>query len=957
MTSLDQTPVQSPPLRGRTRELSVARAALADSGVRLVVITGPSGAGKSALAEAALEAPELAHILIGAGRFAPNNAYGMAPLVAAIDLALARALEDFYDPDAALDALAGHLGDTAQALAGLSGGALGQLAARAVEPGRGVNIAAAAERLAQALVEICAWLAALRGQVLLLLDDWGRGGPETTALLLRLLHDVSALRLLATERPEEAFDAIPSLPVLRLDLTPPDADARLMLLVDRLEGDRAVAAAVAEFLGPETVLPIDLVDALSVLKSSGALRRETHGWTFEAARAAEAMGGAVAERLVASLPQAGAEAPTVALVLALFGGAADPAELSAGTGLPHARVDELLAGLAGLGVVRWTRQGVGFSHDRILAAVVASVDEDARRAGACALAEALRAGQVRPAAFGAGAAMLNARLAAGLATADADAWSPLCAEGAEQARIAGAGGKAAEWADAALELARRTGEIAPEILREAVYAAVERADLAGARTLVDQMLAVSTSLKARAEADEMRVLVRRVAGDINGALGVAREALARFGVRMPDRADRLRLAFTALRVLTTDVRRARRHGRMSPEQLEIYAPMMRTLNSAGSLLYEQEPMRAVLFAVTGVPVRLVAGTASGAGTYGVLCAAFGAFRQAERWATLSDELQGPGQPLRAMAMQYATNFGHAMIQPRLSAEARVVAMERMAYAEGDLGVAAYANRRRALDAVFGDNALADVAADLDVRLETARRLADRPTLVTVEAMRQFTACLAEAQATPLAAHGTLFRPASLRALAARLHHPRAAAHPCAAGCAGGDVRRLGGRRRAARPHAALLQGAGLATAPADLVLRHRARPSPHRPSAVAVAHGGAAPPCAAQSRRPPAPGAAAGSRGPERSWRGRPGPRPVRAGPGGGARLPLHHRVWPSRRRGGRRRRTSGTSRRCAALHCRTECSLERPRRRHPPGSPRRASPAAGARRRTCGGVPISAGA
>lgn len=752
----------------------MACAALAEPAVRLVVISGPGGAGKSALAQAALADPAGAALLAGAGRFAPHNLYGAAPLVAAVDDALSHALESLFDPEAALDTLAASLDDTARAFAGLSGGPLGELAGRAADVSGAVGVGAAAERLAQALVAVCGWLAGLKGGVLLVLDDWGRGGRDTAGLVRRLVQDVPTLRILATERTEEPFEPAPSVRAVRVELAALPPAARRAVAADLLEGDRRAAAEVAELLGDAAGLPFDLAQSVAALTASGALRRTERGWKLDRARAVEALGGTVAEALASRLAEAGAGAIAVARTLALFGDAAAPDDLAAASGLSRDETEAALARLAGLGLVSEDREGVRFSHDRIQAAVLAGMDRGAQAAGAERLAESLRAAGVRPAALGRGAAMLDARLAAGDDRADPGAWSPLFVAGAGQARVAGAGGKASEWAGAALRLARRAGRVSPEVLREAVYAAVERGDFAAGRELAEEMLAVSTGPRAVAEADEMRALVRRAAGDIEGALAVAREALARVGQRLPAQVGLPSLVATAFRVLTADVAHARRKGRLSPEELEIYAPLMRALNAAGSLLFEKEPMRAMVLAVSGVPHRLAEGTASGAAAYSVLCAAFGAFRRGEKWAQLSDELQWPGQPMRAMAMQYSTNFGFAQVRPRASAGARVTAMERMAYAEGDLPVAAYANRRRALDTVLGGEPLPAMAAKVDACLAIARRLADQPTLVTVEALREFVAALAEPRPVPWRLDGAFFDAAAFARspLAATTHAPR-----------------------------------------------------------------------------------------------------------------------------------------------------------------------------------------
>jgi signal transduction histidine kinase/CheY-like chemotaxis protein len=732
-------------LRGRDGELGRLQAALGVAGARVVVIAGPAGAGKSALAAAAASRSGL---LIGAAHFPPSNALGAAPLAAAVEAALAAALEDLFDPAAALDTLSTGLGDAALAFAGLSRGVLQELAARAVGGVRLGGVTAAAERLGHALARVCRWLTDVRGELLLVLDDWARGGGETSALLARLLIEVPGLRILATERTDEPLRVTLPGPQVHIDLTPLGPSARTALVADRLDGDTAAATELIDFLENDAPLPFELIEAVEVLKASGGLARTDLGWTLDRGRAAGALGSTLAARLAGRIAEAGAGPRIVADGLAVLGDAAEILDLAAGLGLDYVDAQSFVRRLETLGVVRRAGEAVRFTHDRILSAVLDAMDPSRRQGLAGRLAEALRERGAPPAPFGRGAAMLNTRLAGGLATADPGPWATLFLEGAELARGVGAAGRAAAWSEAALQLARRAGPVPPRVFRERVHAAVERGEVELGKTLADEMLEVSRTPAERAEADEMRALVRRAAGDLDGAIAVAREALARIGVRIPPGTDRVRLAATAWGVLTTNVARARRQGRLDPAAMAVQAPLMRTLNATGSPLFEQEPMRAVMFAMSGIPARLVAGTAAGAGAHSVLCAAFGAFRQAARWAALSDELQGPGQPLRATALHYSTNFGYAVVQSRHAGAERVSAMERMAYAEGDLPVAAYANRRRALDRLLGGGDLAGMAATLDGCVETARRLGDQPTLVTIQAMRQFVANLAGPEPEP-----------------------------------------------------------------------------------------------------------------------------------------------------------------------------------------------------------------
>jgi signal transduction histidine kinase len=119
-----------------------------------------------------------------------------------------------------------------------------------------------------------------------------------------------------------------------------------------------------------------------------------------------------------------------------------------------------------------------------------------------------------------------------------------------------------------------------------------------------------------------------------------------------------------------------------------------------------------------------------------LCCAFGDYRRAAAWAAAADRLQSPDQPLRAIAKQYSTNFGHVFVRPRPDTRTRGEEMAALAYAEGDLAVVAYGNRDRVLDSLFSDDPLEEAARLGDEAVRVAERLGDAPTIPHVRAIRQ-----------------------------------------------------------------------------------------------------------------------------------------------------------------------------------------------------------------------------
>jgi signal transduction histidine kinase/CheY-like chemotaxis protein len=293
---------------------------------------------------------------------------------------------------------------------------------------------------------------------------------------------------------------------------------------------------------------------------------------------------------------------------------------------------------------------------------------------------------------------------------------------------------AERFVGSALQLAAAGAGETYSLLGEAAFAAITRGDDAQARQFADRMEMYSATAVERAAAQEMRVFARRASGDLDAALAVAREVLAKSGVKLPLRVTPASLAQAVLRVFMRNPRKAERP--LDPAALALEAPLMRTINGMGSLLFERDPLMAVLLATSTLGPRIIYGTAAGAGTYSLMCCAFGDYRRAAAWAAASDRLQGPDQPLRAVAKQYSASFGHVFVRPRPLTRSRGDEMLALAYAGGDLAVAAYGNRDKVLDALFSDDPLAKTTELADEAIRVAERLGDAPTILHVRALRQ-----------------------------------------------------------------------------------------------------------------------------------------------------------------------------------------------------------------------------
>ncbi|HVI32675.1 ATP-binding protein [Phenylobacterium sp.] len=730
----------APRLHGRAAELATLLAALADPSVRILVVRGPAGGGKSALLREALGQSRAQGALCGAGKYAQGQAgRDLEPLIHALEEAIASGLDQLFDPAAGLRDLGRSLGDHAAVLARLASGLLRGLApARGAEP---VTADRAGERLVQAVVQALRWLEGFGAPVLLLIDDWGRAGEQARRLYARLAAEPSLpmTRILASEREEEAFAPLPP-GALVTHLGPLPGEAQLALAAELLGPKGAAAGEVVAFLGPAAGLPFDLVQSTRILEQQ-ALTLGPGGWRLDPHRGAPALAGAAARALVRRIGDASAPALELARLLAVYGDDMLLEDLWTAAGLDAGPGDEAMRQLEASGLVRRRGGHARYAHDRLRAEVLADLPPQAHAALAARLAESLRREGVRPGDGERGMAMLWRRLDGGIEAVDADWWRDAFADGAFAARQSGDRDAAEVFVRAGLGLALRGAGFTYALLTEAASAAISRGDHAKACRFADQMAALAASPAEQAAADEMRVFARRASGDLDAALETAREVLAKVGVRLPRRVTGINLARAVVRVFTLDPRRA--VAPLGPEELAVEAPMMRAMNGIGSLLFERDPLLVVVLVTRTLSSRVVYGTAAGAATLALLCCAFGAYRRAAAWAEAADRLQSQDQPLRAIAKQYASNFGHVFARPRPVTRSRGEEMEALAWAGGDLAVAAYGNRDRVLDALFSEDRLDATVELADGAVRLAERLKDTPTIPHVRALRQLIAQLVE----------------------------------------------------------------------------------------------------------------------------------------------------------------------------------------------------------------------
>jgi signal transduction histidine kinase/DNA-binding response OmpR family regulator len=724
------------PLRGRARERNLLAAALADDAVRAIIARGDAGVGKSALLDQARHELAETGALTGVGQHADgDHSADFAPLVAALEQAIAVGLEQLYEPDAGLATLAAALGPKAAVFADVGSGLLHGMAVRASSSAMPAE--AAEERFVQAVITVLHWLEGFNQPIVLMIDDWGRSSDRAGRLYERILSEpgLSRLRLLATERPREPSKLARHAAAWTVQLSPLDGQAIGEIMLDLLgDGGGHAAKAVLAFLHIDGGVPFDLLQAVLLLEQVGALSRDGTQWRFDADVAARVLGESPAFTIVERLSRLAPDELALAGALAVYGRAMDCGDLLAAWGLDPGTGGATIARLALIGVFRSSGEAVAVAHDRITESLLATLSEAERQSTAARLAEGMRR---MPEPTGAGlSAMLSLRLDAGLDEADPVDWAGLYALGAGQARAIGDRVNAVVFAEAGLLLAERAGLVTQDILTEAALAAVLEGDHQRGRDRADRLTQIARDARELAQADEVRMFAARMAGDMDRALEVGIEAAGRAGISVPARPTLLDVGLEVLRIRLTDTRRAMAAGPLSDETLTLIAPRLRVLMAAGSLLHERNMHQALIHGGRSARGTLGSGTALGASVCAFVCAMTGGYESAGRWAEISDARQSPAQPNRAAAMLTTTYFGHWFVRPRAELVGRNDEAEAMAYAEGDLSTAAYANRNRSLDSLFLGRSLAATAALADQGLVVAARLNDLSTGPVIAAVRQ-----------------------------------------------------------------------------------------------------------------------------------------------------------------------------------------------------------------------------
>jgi signal transduction histidine kinase/ActR/RegA family two-component response regulator len=373
------------------------------------------------------------------------------------------------------------------------------------------------------------------------------------------------------------------------------------------------------------------------------------------------------------------------------------------------------------------------AHDRFAEAFERQTWQGCRADEAARIADILRAAGVAGDDGDRGALMLQRRIDAGLEDCPFDPWRDEFVRGAARMRTLGDARRASLFAQAAITLSATPHTPSFVTCREAVFAALDAADHAAARAHAELARTAAANEVECQEADELCAMAYRMSGDVDGAVSAAIRGLARIGIKIPRRPGLIEVLRGLFAALSRSPSRYAELPPLTGDKLAVQAPMMRAINAMGSLLYERNSALAMVLAARALPDEVIGGTAAGAASQAILCAEFGAFGRAVKWAELSDARQGADQPLRAVARQYATDFGYRYSTPRAQV-GRGRPIEQLALSEGDLAAAIYSAHHALFDSLMGDGGLEQAAHEARRAIEIIERLKDKTNAPRIHAM-------------------------------------------------------------------------------------------------------------------------------------------------------------------------------------------------------------------------------
>lgn len=694
---------------GRDRERARLKAAIEDADTPVIRIAGPSGAGKTALVEAVLA--EMGRgLLIGTGKYPQGDGRnGFAPILAALSQAVEQALDLLYDPQAGLETLSRAVGPGFDLLTRTGFDALGALEGQGAESAarrdEAIGVQASAARLVDAMLRVVGWLNGFGATTVLFIDDWQRAPPEAHALAAALARDRRHpfCTLILAERDGEAAAPLDALrleaPVLVVgDLAP---EARRALLSAAL-GDAAAGAVADAWLGEASgALPLGLLEAARALSESGALAERAGRWEIDDARAAAIDRGDFTATMLRRARELAPAARRFGQALALWGDRARLDVLASALAVTEAEALVQARALEAAGIVRREGDEAAFRHDRLRASLLDCAPPAALAELAGEMAQRLVRADDDLAWRGLRKAVLQLRLAGGLADAAPGLWRRRFAEGARTARTVADIAASVAFAEAAWTLAGREpagdpGE-ARLILREAALAAAARKEAGLVADRVRRLVAVAGDEDtALSEAYDLAISATRMVGDIEAAWALARQSLQRLGIRLPEKPGMGHvLAAAAQWRFWLSARPTPPAGEGRPGAASALA---RAGNSAGILAFEKNPILALLIGLltSARAHRLGDPDPFWRTTDTFLAASLGDFERAARLGSTCIEDAAAAGFARGCCLYRSAFFGaiwnRSLVQmPALCEQAYDLAMS-----EGDLVNAGYAIRNRIL---------------------------------------------------------------------------------------------------------------------------------------------------------------------------------------------------------------------------------------------------------------------
>ena len=725
---MEATRAATTPIIGRSGELRRLAFVINDPARNLVILRGAAGAGKTALANAALARAQGEGALIGRGKYTEGDVQSpYQPILQALSEAVSQALDALYEPAPVLAGLEA-LGPAAEVLrrAGLDG-LFGPSPVVIGATGRRASIAL----LTDAVLHLVRWLEGFNLPIVLLIDDWRRNAPESRAVLASLLSESAGRRftVVVTERdvePPHDLAAMPGAVTLDIDgLRPAD---RLALLVNLLgEGGGAVHAWLGDAGGMD--LPFDICTLARAVADAGALTLEEGVWRVVPELASGLDGGA--RRAAGQLRNLGPSARQVALALAVWGDNALADGLRDGLGLAPSRFEAALHTLEDLGVVRRRGDRIEFAHDRFREQALAEpADDPAVLAAAMADRLARRSAPDWPAVA---YAALHLRQAGGLAGADPELWRDRFAQGSLDARRRLDASAASGFAESALQLRTRAAPACADaerlILGEAMMAAADRRAPAEVMERAGLLVSSARSDSELGEDHEHAVAALRASGAPDLTWAFAKSALARYGLKAPDR-----VGLAPLLMASWIWRRARRRAPDDALDGELDG-LTRTAHAAAVAAFERSPAIAVYITChAAARVRRRRRDAAFWSSVDVfLSSVFGDFAGAARLGAHALTQLNDDSVFRAATLYRALYFGQIWVRPMAELRPACAKVQELALLEGDLGTSAIATRNKALIAWRTHRSLPEMKTELMEAMREANRLGDADMIEDIEA--------------------------------------------------------------------------------------------------------------------------------------------------------------------------------------------------------------------------------